>query len=184
MLKAQKKADLSKRVKQFDATQTSAQVWSIPLLDSNASLGRTMAEHDVKCFDTLADTMEILRGKWTVQTLCALLDGPVRLSQLKRLMPAASKKALTAHLRLLEEAEIIFRRDLSRSVLHVEYEIAETARVPVIALIDQLSHFQKHLFSCARRCQAQSSSRCAEADPMLTLTTTRYEDKPGQQTNG
>lgn len=57
-----------------------------------------MYAYDPKCLDQVARTMKILRGKWTVQILCALLDGPVRLSQLRRLIPTASKKALTANL--------------------------------------------------------------------------------------
>lgn len=80
-----------------------------------------------------------------MQILCALLDGPVRLSQLRRLVPTASKKALTANLRSLEKVKLIVRRDLSSSVLHVEYEIAELARAPLAALVDQLSRFQKCL---------------------------------------
>ena len=80
-----------------------------------------------------------------MQILCALVDGPVRLSQLRRLMPAASKKALTANLRSLEKSQLIVRRDLSNSVLHVEYEFAESARVPLAALVDQLSQLQNYL---------------------------------------
>jgi DNA-binding HxlR family transcriptional regulator len=104
-----------------------------------------MPTYDAKCLDQVARTMEVLRGKWTVQILCALLDGPVRLSQLRRLIPTASKKALTANLRSLEKLHLIVRRDLSSSVLHVEYEIAELARTPLAALVDQLSRFQKYL---------------------------------------
>jgi len=61
-----------------------------------------MNTYDAKCLDQVGRTMKVLRGKWTVQILCALLNGPVRLSQLRRLIPAASKKALTANLRSLE----------------------------------------------------------------------------------
>ena len=93
--------------------------------------------------------MKVLRGKWTVQILCTLLEGPVRLSQLRRLIPTASKKALTANLRSLEKLHLIVRRDLSRSVLHVEYEIAEAARAPLAALVSQLAGFPKHLPSPA-----------------------------------
>jgi len=89
--------------------------------------------------------MEVLREKWTVQILCALLDGPVRLSQLRRLIPTASKKALTANLGSLEQLLLILRRDLSNSVLHVEYEIAEAARQPLATLVNQLSQFQNYL---------------------------------------
>ena len=53
-----------------------------------------MYSYDAKCLDQVARTMEVLRGKWTVQILCALLDGPVRLSQLRRLIPTASKNSL------------------------------------------------------------------------------------------
>lgn len=60
-------------------------------------------------------------------------------------MPSASKKALTANLRSLEKVQLILRRDLSDSLLHVEYEIAEPARAPVAALVEQLSQFQNHL---------------------------------------
>jgi DNA-binding HxlR family transcriptional regulator len=104
-----------------------------------------MNAYDATCLDQVARTMKVLRGKWTVQILCALLDGPVRLSQLRRLMPVASKKALTANLRSLEKLHLIVRRDLSNSVLHVEYEIAEPAREPLAALVNQLSQFQNYL---------------------------------------
>ena len=66
---------------------------------------------------------------------------PVRLSELKREIPSASKKALTASLRSLEAAHIVLRRDLSSSVLRVEYEIADTIREPLSALLDQLAEW-------------------------------------------
>ena len=104
-----------------------------------------MNTYDAKCLDQVGRTMKVLRGKWTVQILCALLNGPVRLSQLRRLIPTASKKALTANLRSLEQLHLIVRRDLSNSVLHVEYEIAEAARQPLATLVNQLSQFQNYL---------------------------------------
>jgi DNA-binding HxlR family transcriptional regulator len=104
-----------------------------------------MNPYDAECLVRVARTMEVLRGKWIVQILCALLDGPVRLSQLRRAIPKASKKALTANLRSLEKMELIFRRDLSHSVLHVEYEIAKDARAPLAALVGQLAGFSKYL---------------------------------------
>ena len=95
--------------------------------------------------EQVASATEVLSGKWTVPILCALLAGPVRLSQLRRLIPTASKKALTANLRSLQKAKLISRRDLSKSVLHVEYEIAQSARAPLVAIVDQLSRFQNYL---------------------------------------
>lgn len=104
-----------------------------------------MPAYDGECLIKVAHAMEILRGKWTVQFLCALLTGPVRLSRLRRLIPSASKKALTANLRSLEKVRLISRQDLSNSVLHVESEIAEAARLPLAALVRQLSEFQNYL---------------------------------------
>jgi hypothetical protein len=49
------------------------------------------------------------------------------------------------HPRSLEKVQLILRRDLSNSVLHVEYEIAQLARAPLVALVDQLSQFQDYL---------------------------------------
>jgi DNA-binding HxlR family transcriptional regulator len=85
--------------------------------------------------------IELLQGKWTVQILCAMRDHPKRLSELRRVIPLASKKALTASLRSLEAAQIVLRRDLSSSVLRVEYEIADTIREPLSALLDQLAEW-------------------------------------------
>jgi DNA-binding HxlR family transcriptional regulator len=108
-----------------------------------------MHAYDAECLDQVARTMEVLRGKWTVQILCALLGGPIRLSLLRRLIPTASMKALIANLRSLGKVQLILRRDLSSSVLHVEYEIAESAPAPLVALVSQLAGFPKNLPSPA-----------------------------------
>jgi len=66
---------------------------------------------------------------------------PVRLSQLTRLIPRASKKALRASLRDLELAHIIVRRDLSDMVLHVEYDFADDMRQTICDLLDHLARW-------------------------------------------
>lgn len=86
----------------------------------------------------LERALNCLSGKWTVQILYEMRDRPVRLSALRRSHPSASKKALTASLRSLESAGIIVRRNLSTSVLHVEYELKEVMRKPVIELLNRL----------------------------------------------
>lgn len=83
--------------------------------------------------------MELLEGRWAIQILAAMKNGPVRLSQLKRSNPVASKKALTARLRWLESAGVVVRRDLSTSVLRVEYELADAMRQPLLELLDHLA---------------------------------------------
>jgi DNA-binding HxlR family transcriptional regulator len=46
-------------------------------------------------------------------------SGPIRLGQLARTIPRASKKVLTQNLRDLEAAGIIMRTDFSNVVLHI-----------------------------------------------------------------
>ena len=81
----------------------------------------------------------LFRGKWKLQILCAMRSGPVRLGQLARIVPGASKKMLTQNLRQLEADGIVVRKDMSDLVLHIEYELAESTREGVCALLDHLA---------------------------------------------
>lgn len=83
----------------------------------------------------------LFQSKWRVHILCAMRSGPVRLGQLGRLVPGASKKVLTQNLRQLEAEGIVSRRDLSDVVLHVEYELHESATEGIRALLDQLAYW-------------------------------------------
>jgi DNA-binding HxlR family transcriptional regulator len=83
----------------------------------------------------------ILEGKWKLPILCAMRSEPVRLSQLTRLFPLASKKALRANLRSLESAQIVVRRDMSEAVLHVEYDFSDDMREVICSLLDNLTEW-------------------------------------------
>ncbi len=102
-----------------------------------------MCGRDISYARRISEVIALLEGKWTIQILCAMRERPTRLSQLRRAIPSASKKALTSSLRSLEVARIVRRNDLSSSVLHVEYELAETSRAKVLELLDQLSEWGK-----------------------------------------
>ncbi|ADV83662.1 winged helix-turn-helix transcriptional regulator [Terriglobus saanensis] len=80
----------------------------------------------------------LFQGKWRIQILCAMRSGPIRLGQLARIMPTASKKMLTQNLRKLESEGIVIRKDLSDLVLHIEYDLNERVRERVCALLDHL----------------------------------------------
>jgi DNA-binding HxlR family transcriptional regulator len=77
----------------------------------------------------------LFQGKWKVEILCAMRSGPVRLGQLARLIPGASKKMLTQNLRKLEADGIVVRRDLSDLVLHIEYDLNAQTREMVNDLL-------------------------------------------------
>jgi DNA-binding HxlR family transcriptional regulator len=91
--------------------------------------------------ERISRVIDLLQGKWTVEILWAMRDHPVRLSELKRKIPAASKKALTASLRFLEAERVILRRDLSSSVLHVEYTLTDAIKPCLKSLLDSLAEW-------------------------------------------
>jgi DNA-binding HxlR family transcriptional regulator len=93
--------------------------------------------------EEISSVIELLQGKWTIPILCSMCDRPLRLSELQRAIPSASKKALTSSLRSLEAGRIIVRRDLSSTVLHVEYKLVASMREPLVALLDHLAKWSE-----------------------------------------
>jgi DNA-binding HxlR family transcriptional regulator len=67
--------------------------------------------------------------------------GPVRLGQLGRLIPSASKKVLIENLRELESHGLIVRKDLSGTIRHVEYDFTEVMRPAMTQILDHLAEF-------------------------------------------
>ena len=88
----------------------------------------------------------LFQSKWRVQILCVLRTGPVRLGQLARLIPGASKKMLTENLRMLEAGGIVVRKDLTDVVLHIEYHLEPEIRQDVCALLDQSNRLRSSAF--------------------------------------
>ncbi len=82
---------------------------------------------------------QLLQGKWEIPILCAVQKGPVRLGQLMRLYPTASKKVIAENLRQLERDHILLRTDFSRTLLHVEYDFAEELRSEISQVLRSLA---------------------------------------------
>jgi DNA-binding HxlR family transcriptional regulator len=89
-----------------------------------------------------ASAIELLQGKWRIQILCVMRNGPVRLGRLGRVIPSASRKVLTENLRKLESAGLIRRTDLGGRIRHVEYDLVEPARLGTYQLLDRLAEWQ------------------------------------------
>jgi DNA-binding HxlR family transcriptional regulator len=85
--------------------------------------------------------IKLFEGKWKIHILWAMRTQPVRLSTLRRLYPTASKKALRAGLRDLEEAQIVVRHDLTDVLLHVEYQMVDEMRGATCDLLNGLAAF-------------------------------------------
>ena len=84
-------------------------------------------------------TISLLQGKWKLRILSQLQHGPMRLSQLRKLFPGASKKMLTQHLREMVEDGIVVRSDFSGRRRHVEYSLETSLGAAVLHLIGTLA---------------------------------------------
>ena len=80
-------------------------------------------------------TIDVIEGKWKPIIINALKSRPLRFGQLRREVPEATKKVLTAQLRELEFAEVVFRKDFGNSQDHLSYALTTYGRTLVPILI-------------------------------------------------
>jgi len=65
--------------------------------------------------------LKAISGRWKAVILYHLLDGPKRLSELKRLLPQISQKVLVQQLRELEEHRLVHREIFKQVPPRVDY---------------------------------------------------------------
>ena len=88
---------------------------------------------------------------------------------------------MAASLRSLEAAQLVLRRDLSKSVVRVEYELAHAMREPLGALLDHLSDWGAQHGS--RSLGNQASLGSAAPGAMVTIRCNHFcfaPQQPGQ----
>jgi len=85
--------------------------------------------------------INLIHGKWKTRILSRLQHGPVRLSELRRMFPEASKKVLAQHLREMERDGLVVRKDLSGRLRHVQYSLSDSMGFAVLALISTLTEW-------------------------------------------
>ena len=100
--------------------------------------------------------ISLLQGKWKLRILPQLQHGPLRLSQLRKLFPEASKKMLTQHLREMEEDGIVVRSDLGARRRLVEYSLEASLGAAVLHSIGTLADCEpRHVSYPLKRLAAQ-----------------------------
>ena len=109
-----------------------------------------------------------------------MLNGPVRLGQLRRLIPCASKKVLVQQLHELEKDGIIVRTDLSGKIQHVEYAISAPLGKAVLNLLGLLSDWGLRYAPAT----ALPGGTLIGAKPVLPMSAkseiiVQMEDRPG-----
>ncbi|WP_265671134.1 winged helix-turn-helix transcriptional regulator [Klebsiella grimontii] len=67
-------------------------------------------------------------GKWKVEILWVLLNGPLRFGEVRKALPGITQHMLTAQLRALEADRLISRTSYAEIPPRVEYALTEHAR--------------------------------------------------------
>jgi DNA-binding HxlR family transcriptional regulator len=88
-----------------------------PLLDN--------LDHDCR---PVGEILHQIGGKWTVLVINKLSDGPMRFSEIKRMVGGISQKVLTSTLRELEMDGFVTRTVTPSIPPRVDYELTELGR--------------------------------------------------------
>ena len=83
-------------------------------------------------------TIRAITGKWKIEIVCMLIEGPMRFGVLKRSLPGITQHMLTEQLKELASHGIVIRRAYAEIPPRVEYELSQAG-------IDLIPTFQAML---------------------------------------
>jgi DNA-binding HxlR family transcriptional regulator len=108
--------------------------------------------------------LEAIGGKWKGGILFHLLDGTKRFSELRRLMPGITQRALTQQLRELESDGVVSRKVYAQVPPRVDYSLTALGQAlkPIVKLLGQWGD-RYQLEMQARSRKAERSRREASA---------------------
>lgn len=101
------------------------------------SMADSVCDTIIEC--PIERTVQVIGGKWKPLILYYLYEGKKRISELERLVPSASRRMLTKHLRELEEDGIIHREVYKVVPPKVEYwptELGNSLRPVLISMLE------------------------------------------------
>ena len=83
----------------------------------------TTADGRKTCCSRYHRAVELVGKRWTGAILIVLMDGPLRFSEIKQLVPDLSDRLLSERLKELEAEDIVERRVIDDSPVRVEYAL-------------------------------------------------------------
>jgi len=122
--------------------------------------------------------LKIISGRWKAVVLYQLFEGPKRLSELRRLLPAASEKILVQQLRELEAHGLVHREVHRQVPPRVDYSATALglSLAPIFqALCDWGRHHAAELDELDRLapCAVEVDERRAVEAPLTRVTAVR-----------
>jgi len=82
------------------------------------------------CCSLYHRAIEMVGKRWTGAILMVMMEGPVRFSEIRQLVPDLSDRLLSERLKELEVDNIVARRQACDSPSCVRYELTEKGRAP------------------------------------------------------
>jgi DNA-binding HxlR family transcriptional regulator len=95
---------------------------------------RASARDREACCSLYHHAVELIGKRWTGAILLVLMDGPLRFSEVKQLVPDLSDRLLSERMKELEAEGMVERRVIDDSPPRVEYALTEKGRAlqPVV----------------------------------------------------
>ena len=87
--------------------------------------GRPVAGRRESCCTAYHQAVELIGKRWTGAILFVLMDGPLRFSEVKVLVPDLSDRLLSERMKELEAEGIVERRVIDAMPVRVEYRLTE-----------------------------------------------------------
>jgi DNA-binding HxlR family transcriptional regulator len=87
-----------------------------------------LTERRETCCSAYHQAIELIGKRWTGAILFVLMDGPLRFSEVKVLVPDLSDRLLSERLKELESEGIVRRRVIDEMPVRVEYALTRKGR--------------------------------------------------------
>jgi DNA-binding HxlR family transcriptional regulator len=99
------------------AASVATEAKQVPGAEEQVVTGRS------ECCALYHRAVELIGKRWTGAILIVLLDGPLRFSEIRHLVPDLSDRLLSERLKELEAEDIVERRVMEGSPVRVEYAL-------------------------------------------------------------
>jgi len=106
----------------------------------------TAKDSQVLCREVMSitDTMDVLRSKWTVEVLTAIVCGNTRFKDIQEAVHGVSEKVLTERLRQMQEDKLIERHECYGYPPRVEYLVTEHGKRLFVIAYQMTEWGQEH----------------------------------------
>ena len=111
-------------------------------MPAQVGTAETDLAHRAPCCGLYHQAVELVGKRWTGAILLVLMDGPLRFSEVRELVPDISDRLLSERLKELEAEGIVERRVIDGAPVRVEYSLTQkgAALEPVVRSLKSWAH--------------------------------------------